>query len=62
MTEVAVILRYKPFSSGRYPTRLRTDIAEGDPSTDSSPESGESMPKIIRKLVVFPAPLGPKKP
>jgi hypothetical protein len=41
---------------------VRTDIAEGDPSTDSSPESGESMPKIIRKLVVFPAPLGPKKP
>ena len=35
--------------------------AYGDPPIRAEPEDGRTRPRIIRNVVVFPAPLGPRK-
>jgi hypothetical protein len=46
------------------PTRRagRSSSGYGRPSTVAVPEVGRARPRTIRKVVVLPAPLGPRKP
>ena len=36
--------------------------AKGTPSIKASPDDGRTSPRIMRKVVLLPAPLGPSKP
>src|SRR5262245_18734586 len=42
--------------------RSRTSSAEGAPKTAIRPELGFRIPRIMRRVVVLPAPFGPRKP
>ena len=42
--------------------RSLASIADLCPSTDSSPRSGSRIDRIIRMVVVLPAPFGPITP
>ena len=58
----AVIFWYMPRSSGRYPMRVRMASTLGEPKTSTEPASGPMMSRMIRSVVVFPAPFGPMSP
>ena len=53
-----------PALSGRTPTRRRIAVGRvcGTPATVNDPLSGDRIVVSIRIAVVFPAPLGPRKP
>ena len=56
---------YRLSSPGRYPTRPRTARAsfwQSRPKTDAEPPVGRMRSINRRIIVVFPAPLGPRKP
>ena len=53
---------YRPRSSGMYPNRARSAAETGRPSHRTVPASSSTSPNTARIAVVFPAPLGPRKP
>ena len=55
---------WKPVASSAAPTVKagRSSCPYGVPSTSAAPAVGCTKPRIIRKVVVFPAPLGPINP
>src|ERR1700687_2560973 len=56
------IFRYRPRSSGRYPIRFLVSRSMGCPRIRMAPESGAVMLMIMRRVVVLPAPFGPRSP
>ena len=50
-----------PLSSGRYP-KESVSLVIGVPFHSASPSSGCIIPRILRIVVVFPAPFVPKRP
>src|SRR5207247_4565665 len=60
-----VIRGYEPGFSGMYPTEVRTAIGSlrmSCPSTSAVPSEGVRTVARIRRVVVLPAPLGPRNP
>ena len=60
----AVIQAGKPGTSGRYPICCRMAFAAlvaSWPRIWTEPDVGRASPRIMRSVVVLPAPLGPKK-
>src|SRR3984893_13080983 len=56
------IFRYRPRSSGSSPIRFWVFRSMGCPRIRMSPESGAVMAMIMRRVVVLPAPFGPRSP